>query len=121
VEALYRHREEAEIQATNANATGEQMTIVMNSARKQWRKRSNHVEVSLDEPLDDERQNFLSERIVDDSPDPEDMCRESELHERVRKLLTQMLAPVRKALQLRGVEGLKRTKQHSFGEFQRER
>jgi RNA polymerase sigma-70 factor, ECF subfamily len=81
-------------------------TIVINSARMQLRKRSNHVQVSLDEPLDDEQQNCLSERIADDNPDPEDVCRESELHERVGKLLTQMSAPLRKALQLRGVEGL---------------
>ena len=81
-------------------------TIVINSARMQLRKRSNHVQVSLDQPLDDAQQNCLSERIADDSPDPEDVCRESELHERVGKLLTQMSVPLRKALQLRGVEGL---------------
>ena len=81
-------------------------TIVINSARMQLRKRSNHVQVSLDEPLDDEQQNFLSERIADDGPNPEDVCRESELHERVRQALLQMSVPLRKALQLRGVEGL---------------
>jgi RNA polymerase sigma factor (sigma-70 family) len=81
-------------------------TIVINSARMQLRKRSSHVQVSLDEPLDDEQQNFLSERIADDSPTPEDMCRDSELHERVGQFLLQMSAPLRKAIQLRGVEGL---------------
>src|SRR6201998_4322100 len=81
-------------------------TIVINSARMQLRKRANRVQVSLDEPLDDEQQNFLSERIADDGPNPEDVCRESELHERVRQFLSQMSAPLRKALQLRGVEGL---------------
>ena len=81
-------------------------TIVINSARMQLRRRSNRVQVSLDEPLDDEQQNFLSERIADDGPNPEDVCRESELHDRVWKLLTQMSAPLRKALQLRGVEDL---------------
>jgi RNA polymerase sigma-70 factor, ECF subfamily len=81
-------------------------TIVINSARMQLRKRSNHVQVSLDEPLDDEQQNFLSERIADDGPNPEDVSRESELHERVRQALSQMSVPLRKALQLRGVEGL---------------
>jgi RNA polymerase sigma-70 factor, ECF subfamily len=81
-------------------------TIVINSARMQLRKRSNRVQVSLDEPLDDEQQNFLSERIADDGPNPEDVCLESELHERVRQSLSQMSAPLRKALQLRGLEGL---------------
>ena len=81
-------------------------TIVINSARMQLRKRSNHIQVSLDEPLDDEQQNSFMDRIADDSPSPEEMCRESELNERVRHLLTQMSAPLRKALELRGVEGL---------------
>jgi RNA polymerase sigma-70 factor (ECF subfamily) len=81
-------------------------TIVINSARMQLRKRSNHVQESLDEPLDDEQQNCLSGRIADDSPNPEQVCRESELNERVRQFLSQMSAPLRKALQLRGVEGL---------------
>jgi RNA polymerase sigma factor (sigma-70 family) len=81
-------------------------TIVINSARMQLRKRSGHVQVSLDEPFDDDQQNSLAERIADDSPTPEDVCRESELHERVRQFLSQMSAPLRKALQLRGVEGL---------------
>lgn len=81
-------------------------TIVINSARMQLRKRSSHTQVSLDEPLDDEQQNFLIERVADDGPSPEDVCRESELRERVGQLLTQMSAPLRTALQLRGVEGL---------------
>ena len=81
-------------------------TIVINSARMQLRKRSGHIQVSLDEPFDDDQQNSLAERIADDSPSPEDVCRESELHERVRQFLSQMSAPLRKALQLRGVEGL---------------
>ena len=58
-------------------------TIVINSARMQLRKRSRHIEVSLDEPFGDDQQNFVAERIADDSPSPEDVCRESELRERV--------------------------------------
>src|ERR1700739_3222045 len=81
-------------------------TIVINSARMQLRKRSRHVQVSLDEPFGDEQRNFVSERIDHDSPSPEDVCRESELHERVRQLLKQLSAPLRKAFQLRDVDGL---------------
>jgi RNA polymerase sigma-70 factor, ECF subfamily len=81
-------------------------TIVINSARMQLRKRSRHIQVSLDEPFGDEQQNFVAERIADDSPSPEDVCRESELQERVRQLLTQLSVPLRKAYQLRDVEGL---------------
>ena len=81
-------------------------TIVINSARMQLRKRSRHIQVSLDEPFGDEQQNFMSEQIADDSASPEDVCRESELHARVRQLLTQLSAPLRKAFQLRDVDGL---------------
>jgi len=81
-------------------------TIVINSARMQLRRRSRHVQMSLDDPLDDEQQNFLSERIADDGPNPEDLCRESELHDRISQLLTQLSAPLRKAFQLRDLDGL---------------
>jgi len=81
-------------------------TIVINSARMQLRKRSRHIQASLDEPFGDEQQNFVSEQIADDSASPEDLCRESELHARVRQLLTQLSAPLRKAFQLRDVDGL---------------
>ena len=81
-------------------------TIVINSARMQLRKRSRYIQVSLDEPFGDEQQNCVSERIADEGPSPEDVCRESELHARVRQLLTQLSAPLRKAFQLRDVDGL---------------
>jgi RNA polymerase sigma-70 factor, ECF subfamily len=81
-------------------------TIVINSARMQLRKRSRYIQVSLDEPFGDEQQNFVSEGIADGSPSPEDVCRESELHDRVRGLLTQLSAPLRKAFQLRELDGL---------------
>lgn len=81
-------------------------SIVINSARMQLRKRFRHIETSLDEPFEDEQQTSLSERIADDGPSPEDVCRESELHERIRQLLTQLSAPLRKAFQLRDLDGL---------------
>ena len=81
-------------------------TIVINSARMQLRKRSSHIQVPLDGALDDDQQNSLAERIADDSPSPEDVCRESELHERLTQLLTQLSAPLRRAFQLRDLEGL---------------
>ena len=80
--------------------------IVINSAWMQLRKRSRHIQVSLDELLGEEEQNFGSERIADERPSPEDVCRESELHERVSQLLTRLSAPLRKAFQLRDLDGL---------------
>jgi RNA polymerase sigma-70 factor (ECF subfamily) len=81
-------------------------TIVINSARMQLRRRSRHIQVSLDEPLDNNQQNFLAERIADGRPSPEDVCRETELHERVRQLSTQLSTPLRRAFQLRDLDGL---------------
>src|SRR5438309_2224717 len=81
-------------------------TIVINSARMQLRKRSRYIQVSLDEPIGDEQQNCVFERIADDSPSPEEVCRESELHERVRELLTHLSLPLRRAFQLRDLDGL---------------
>jgi RNA polymerase sigma-70 factor, ECF subfamily len=80
--------------------------IVINFARMQLRKRSSHMQVSLDEPLDDEQQNFLSERIAADSPNPEDEYRQSELHERVGQLLTQLSTRLRRIFRLRELDGL---------------
>jgi sigma-70-like protein len=68
--------------------------------------RASHIQVSLDEPLDDEQENSFAERIADDGPSPEEVCRESELYERLRQLLSQMSTPLRKALQLRCLENL---------------
>src|SRR5437879_3970812 len=81
-------------------------TIVINSARMQLRKRSRYIQVSLDEPFGDEQQNCVSERIADEGPSPEDVCRESELHEQVRELLTHLSLPLRRAFQLRELDGL---------------
>jgi RNA polymerase sigma-70 factor (ECF subfamily) len=81
-------------------------TIVINSARMQLRRRSRHIQVSLDEQVGDEQEYSLSERMADDRPSPEDVCCESELHEHVRQLLTQLSPPLRRAFQLRDLDGL---------------
>src|ERR1700732_1096644 len=65
-------------------------TIVINSARMQLRKRSRHIQASLDEPFGDEQEYSASEQVADDRPSPEDECRRSELRGRVRQLLTQL-------------------------------
>ena len=80
--------------------------IVINSARMQLRGRSRHVQASLDEQFGDEQGYSLSDQMADDRPSPEDVCRESELHEHVRQLLTQLSPPLRRAFQLRDLDGL---------------
>ena len=73
-------------------------TIVINSARMQLRRRSRHLHLSLDEQIGEEREYSLSERMADHGPSPEDECRESQLHEHVRQLLTQLSPQLRNAL-----------------------
>ena len=69
-------------------------TIVINSARMQLRKRSRQFKYRLMSRLMMTNSIAIAERIADDSPSPEDVCRESELREHVRQFLTQTLASV---------------------------
>jgi len=80
--------------------------IVSNSARMQLRKRQRQIHVSLDEPIDEEQEHTPSESLTDGRPSPEDECRESELHALVKGLVTQLSPPLRKALELRALDGL---------------
>jgi len=80
--------------------------IVSNSARMQLRKRQRQIHVSLDEPIDEEQEHTPAESLTDGRPSPEDECRESELHARVKGLVTQLSPPLRKAFELRALDGL---------------
>jgi len=80
--------------------------IVSNSARMQLRKRPRQIHVSLDEPIGEEQEHSMSELLADRRPSPEDECRESELHARLRELAKQLSPPLRKAFQLRDLDGL---------------
>jgi RNA polymerase sigma-70 factor (ECF subfamily) len=81
-------------------------TIVINAARMQLRRRSRHVHLSLDEPLGVEQESSLAQQLADDGPSPEDVCRQSELHEHVRQLLPQLSPRLRKVFRLRELDGL---------------
>ena len=48
----------------------------------------------------------MSERLADRIPNPEDECRKSELKARLRQLAAQLSPPLRKAFQLRDLDGL---------------
>jgi RNA polymerase sigma-70 factor, ECF subfamily len=80
--------------------------IVSNSARMQLRKRPRQIHVSLDEPIGEEQEHSMSELLANRRPSPEDECRKSELHARLRELATQLSPPLRKAFQLRDLDGL---------------
>jgi RNA polymerase sigma-70 factor (ECF subfamily) len=80
--------------------------IVTNSARMQLRRRPREIHLSLDEQLGDEEQFCLSQRLADRGPTPEEECRKSELRERLIQFLPQLSPPLRKAFQLRDLDGL---------------
>jgi RNA polymerase sigma-70 factor, ECF subfamily len=80
--------------------------IVMNCARMQLRRRPRQTPQSLDKKLGDEEQYSVSERLADCGPSPEDECRRSELHGHILRFVTQLSPPLRKAFQLRELDGL---------------
>jgi RNA polymerase sigma factor (sigma-70 family) len=81
-------------------------TIVSNSARMQLRKRLRQIHVSLDEPISEEEEQTTSDSLTDCRPNPEDEYRESELHAHVKGHVTQLSPPLRKAFELRVLDGL---------------
>jgi RNA polymerase sigma-70 factor, ECF subfamily len=80
--------------------------IVRNSARMQLRTRPRYTHVSLDEPLGEDTESSLSDRLAYAGPDPEEECRQSELNMRLRHFTTQLSPTLLKTFQLRDMEGL---------------
>ncbi len=80
--------------------------IVINSARMQLRRRPRHSHISLDEKWEEQDSYWLSERLSDDGPTPEDECRQSEFTQQVKELAANLSAPLRRAFQLRDLDGL---------------
>ena len=80
--------------------------IVSNSARMQLRKRQRQTLVSLDEPIGEEEEQTASDTLTDCRPDPEDEHRESELHAHAEGHVAQLSPPLRKAFELRVLDGL---------------
>jgi RNA polymerase sigma-70 factor (ECF subfamily) len=80
--------------------------IVTNCARMQLRRRPRQAPLSLEEKLGGEEQYSVSERLADCGPSPEDECRRSELRGHMLRFVTQLSPPLRKAFQLRELDGL---------------
>ena len=80
--------------------------IVTNCALMQIRKRPRQIHMSLDERLGEEQEYSLSEILADSGPSPEDECRQSELRSRVMELVPELSPALRKAFQLRDLDGL---------------
>ena len=82
------------------------VAIVSNCARMQLRRRPRHIHVSLDERFGDEEGYTLSEHLVHYGPSPEEEYRKAELHERIMPLLKELSPSLRRAFQLRDLDGL---------------
>lgn len=80
--------------------------IVHNAAKMQLRRRLRYVHVSIDECIGDEEERTLSQRLADHRPSPEDDCRGSELGKRMAHFHNQLTPVLRKAYQLRHIDGL---------------
>lgn len=80
--------------------------IVINSARMQLRKRPRHAHVPLEEHDPEHGVLPLVELLPDHGLSPEEQCRRSDLTENVIQLSEQLSPPLRRAFQLRHLEGL---------------
>lgn len=79
--------------------------IVTNAARMQLRRRRRGSYLSLEEPKGEDGLTF-SERLTDPKPGPEQLCSASEVHDRVVNGISQLSPTLRKAVQLRDIDGL---------------
>lgn len=79
--------------------------IVINAARMQLRRRQHQAHVSLDEHPDPESY-ALSELLPGHKPSPEEQCRRSDLAGKVLQSMQQLSPTLRRAFQLRYLDGL---------------
>jgi RNA polymerase sigma factor (sigma-70 family) len=79
-------------------------TIVTNAARMQLRRRRGGY-LSLDEKQGEEGRT-LSERLPDSKPSPEEVCSTAEARDRLVEGLKQLSPKLRRAFQLRDIDGL---------------
>lgn len=82
------------------------MTIVINCARMQLRKRSRHEHLSLDSRIGEGHRLTLSEILVDERPNPEDECHSSKLSARLLKSAARLSPTLRRTFHLRYVDHL---------------
>ena len=79
--------------------------IVTNAARMQLRRRRRSSCLSLEEPKGEDGLTF-SEKLPDSKPGPEEVCSASQVQERVVNGISQLSPVLRRALQLRDLDGL---------------
>lgn len=81
-------------------------SIVRNCALMQLRRRPGCLQASLDETLGLEHEHFLSDRLADPGPTPEEQYRNRELAEHCMYRINQLPLILRKTYQLREIDGL---------------
>jgi RNA polymerase sigma-70 factor (ECF subfamily) len=81
-------------------------TIVTNSALTQLRRRPRNPHLSLDERLDGEQSESLSDRLADPGPDPEHDYAGSEQRHFFMQVISELSPPLRDAFLLRYSDGL---------------
>jgi RNA polymerase sigma-70 factor (ECF subfamily) len=81
-------------------------TIVTNCALSQLRRRPRYLHVSLDEPVAEEQESFVSDRLADVRPSPERECINSEMHCNLVQSVMGLSPSLRKVIQLCDLDGL---------------
>jgi RNA polymerase sigma-70 factor (ECF subfamily) len=100
--AAYKHLDQFKGQAQMSTWL---TAIVKNCARMQLRRRPRQPHVSLDEPSEEDQEYCLSDRLADSGLSPEDECRNSELRGRLLQSVAQLSPPLRRAFELRELDG----------------
>jgi RNA polymerase sigma-70 factor, ECF subfamily len=93
-------------------------TIVINSALTTLRRRPRQTHTSLDERLGEDQKYCVSERLADCRPSPEDECVGSDLHGRFMQFIAELSPSLRKAYQLRDLDGLTTSEAAQIWEWQ---
>lgn len=101
--AAYAHLDQFRGQAKMSTWLG---AIVHNSARMQLRRRLRHIYLPLGVPIGDIDEHSFTEQLADSRPTPEDEYRDLELGSRIAHFLTQLTPSLRRAYQLRHIDGL---------------
>jgi len=82
------------------------VAIVSNCARMQLRRRPRQLHMSLHDQIGDEQGYTVSERLVSCGPNPEEEYGEAELRDRLMQVAEERSPTLRRAFQLRDLEGL---------------
>jgi len=82
------------------------MSILVNCARLQLRRRPRYAHVALDAPIGESQTLSLSEQLPDQRPNPEDECRNSELSTRLTHFHGRLSPTLRRTFHLRSIDGL---------------